>query len=99
MQRAGTKSISDPRTIGLIELYFFADGDHFEPPSSFQLQYLTTDGWKEIPKQTRAPQIPIADGDNRVAFTPLRTQQLRMIFTNATALAHLLLIEVKAFAL
>jgi hypothetical protein len=87
-----------PQTIGSIELYFFADGERFEPPSSFQLQYKDDDGWKEIPKRTRAPQTPIANGENRISFPSLRTQQLRIVFKNPPAPARLRLIEAKTFA-
>jgi hypothetical protein len=87
-----------PQTVGSVELYFFADGEHYQPPSSFQLQYQSNNGWKDIPMQARAPQIPIANGENRISFPPLRTQQLRIVFKNPPAPARLRLIEAKTFA-
>jgi hypothetical protein len=87
-----------PQTVGSVELYFFADGEHYKPPSSFQLQYLSNDGWKEVLMQTRAPQTRIVNGENRISFPPLRTQQLRIVFKNPPAPARLRLIEAKVFA-
>jgi len=87
-----------PQTIGSIELYFFADDERHKPPSSFDLQYESNDGWKNIPIQTRAPKTPVAGGENHISFPPLRTQQLRIIFANPPAPARLRLIEAKIFA-
>jgi hypothetical protein len=87
-----------PQTIGSIELYFFADGERFAQPSSFQLQYKDGNGWRDIPTQARVPQTSIANGENRIGFPPLRTQQIRIVFKNPPAPARLRLIEAKVFA-
>ena len=87
-----------PQTIGSVELYFFADGEHYQPPPSFQVQYEINAGWKDIPTQARAPQIPLANGENRISFPPVRTQQLRIVFKNPPTPARLRLIEAKTFA-
>jgi len=87
-----------PQTIGSVELYFFADGEHYQPPPSFQVQYEINAGWKDIPMQARAPQIPLANGENRISFPPVRTQQLRIVFKNPPTPARLRLIEAKTFA-
>jgi hypothetical protein len=87
-----------PQIIGSVELYFFADNEHYQPPSSVQLQYRSTDGWKDVPMQARAPQVPLANGENRISFAPLHTQQLRIVFRNPPAPAQLRLIEAKAFS-
>jgi len=87
-----------PQIFGSVELYFLADSERYQPPLSFQLQYQTHDGWKEIPTQARVPQTPLANGENRITFPPLRTQQLRIVFKNPPAPARLRLIEAKVFA-
>lgn len=86
------------RLIGSIELYFFADGESFRAPEAYQLQYRTTDGWHDIPKQQRTPAKPLANGENRIVFPVLSAQEIRILFTNPPALAHFRLIEFKAFA-
>ncbi len=86
------------QSIGSIELYFFADGERYQPPSSFLLQYLGDNGWKDIPAEIRTPQIPIAGGENCISFPTLRAQQLRILFANPPAPARLRLIEAKIFA-
>jgi len=87
-----------PQTVGSVELFFFADGERYQPPTSFQLQYQSKDGWTDVPMQARAPQTPIANGENRISFPPLRTQQLRIVFKNPPVPARLRLIEAKIFA-
>ncbi len=89
--------LREPQTLGSVELYFFADGERYQAPSSFQLQYRSNDGWKNVPMQARAPETPIANGENRISFPPLRAQQLRIIFENPHTPARLRLIEAKAF--
>ena len=86
------------QTIGSVELYFFADGESYAAPQSFQLQYESANGWKEIPTQARSPQTPLANGENRITFPAIHTQKLRIVFTNPPAPARLRLIEAKAFA-
>ncbi len=86
------------RTVDSIELYFFADGQQYLPPSSFGLEYQTERGWKEICLQVRVPQTPLANGENRITFPAFRAQKLRILFANPTAPARLRLIEAKAFA-
>jgi len=86
------------RTIGSVELYFFADGETFRAPSDYQLQIRTADGWQNIPHQQRTPAQPLANGENRIEFKPVSTQELRIVFTNPPTPARLRLIEVKAFA-
>ncbi len=86
------------QTVGSVELYFFADGEQYQPPSSFQLQYQSNDGWKNVPMEARAPETPIGNGENLISFPPLRAQQLRIVFENPPAPARLRLIEAEAFA-
>ena len=85
-------------TIGSLELYFFSDGQKYQAPSAFQLQYRAPAGWQDIPTQLRSPQQPLANGENRITFPPLHMQDLRIVLTNPPAPASLRLIEVKAFA-
>jgi len=86
------------RTIGAVELYFFADGALYQAPAAYQLQVRTADGWRNIPRQRRTPQQPLANGENRIEFPAVSTRELRIVLTNPPAPARLRLIEVKAFA-
>jgi hypothetical protein len=86
------------RTIGSVELYFFGDGESYWAPSAFELQSRTADGWHDIPRQQRTPDQPLANGENRIEFPPVTTQELRIAITNPHAPAHFRLIEIKAFA-
>jgi hypothetical protein len=86
------------RTIGSVELYFFADGEKYKAPSAFRVQYQTPGGWQEIPQQQRAPQQPLANGENTITFLPLSAQKLRIVLTNPASPATFRLVEVRAFA-
>jgi len=86
------------RAIGSVELYFFADGESYEAPAAYKLQYLTADGWQDIPRQSRTPKEPLANGENRIEFPPVSSQQLRVVLTNPPSPARFRLIEIKAFA-
>jgi hypothetical protein len=85
------------RTIGSVELYFFADGERYQTPSGFRLESRTSKGWHDIPNQRRNPPEPIANGENRIVFPALSTQELRIVLTVPPAPAGFRLIEVKAF--
>ncbi len=91
-------NLREVRTIGSVELYFLADGRLYQQPSSFALEYRTNAGWREISMQQRTPQNPLANGENQIAFPALRTQELRVIFTNPLAPSRLRLIQMKVFA-
>lgn len=85
-------------TLGSVELYFFSDGKQYQAPSNYRLQYRTPSGWKDISQQQRAPQQPLANGENRIVFPALSTKELRIVFSRVPAPATFRLIEVKAFA-
>jgi hypothetical protein len=86
------------RAIGSVELYFFSDGEKYQAPSAYRLQYQASPGWQDVPKQQRNPQQPLANGENRITFPSLSTQEMRILLTNPPAPASFRLIEVKAFA-
>lgn len=86
------------RSIGSVELYFFADGALYQAPAAYQLQVRTGDGWQDISRQRRTPEQPLANGENRIEFPSISTQELRIVLTNPPNPARFRLIEVKAFA-
>lgn len=90
--------LREVRTIGSVELYFFADERLYQQPSALALQYRTHAGWREIPMQQRTLQNSLTNGENQITFPALRTQELRVIFTNPLAPSRLRLIEMKVFA-
>ena len=87
-----------PQTISSVELYFFADNQHYIAPSNFHLQYETNNTWQDIPTQTHTPNHPLANGENKITFPPIPTQQLRLLLTNPTHPTTFRLIEIEAFA-
>jgi hypothetical protein len=90
--------LKQSRTIGSVELYFFSDGEHYQAPIAYRLQYKTANSWQDIPKQRRFPENPLANGVNRIEFPAVSTQELRIIFTNPSTPDSFRLIELKVFA-
>jgi hypothetical protein len=86
------------RAIGSVELYFVGDEQSYQAPSAYQLQYKTANAWQDIPRQQRSPAKPLANGENRIQFPAISTQELRIIFTNPPVPDSFRLIEIKAFA-
>jgi hypothetical protein len=87
-----------PRTLGSVELYFFADDKQFAAPAAYTLQIETAAGWADIPNQMLSSPAPIAGGENRVRFPALSTQDLRITFTKPSGGRTFRLIEIEAFA-
>jgi hypothetical protein len=86
------------KRIGSIELYFFADGRQYQVPPAFRLEYRTSAGWQEIPKQRRIPEQPLADGENEITFPAIAAQDLRVVITSPLKPLTFRLIEMEAFA-
>jgi hypothetical protein len=87
-----------PRTLGSVELYFFADQAAYRAPVIYRIQRRTRAGWKGILAQHRTPVKPLANGENIITFPPVSTQALRVVFDNPRPPFKLRLIEMKAFA-
>jgi hypothetical protein len=86
------------RLLGSMELYFFADGTRYAAPKAFHLQYQTPTGWRDIPSQHCSPHNPLANGENRITFAPLKARNLRVVLNGPAAPANFRLIEAKVFA-
>ncbi|GAC1655429.1 MAG: hypothetical protein NVS9B15_16240 [Acidobacteriaceae bacterium] len=89
--------LRQPETVSAVEVYFSEDGKALAAPPSFRLQFFAGSVWTDIPRQHRIPENPIANGENRITFPSLVTQQIRILIPN-TAPTQTRLIELKAFA-
>jgi len=85
------------RTLGSVELAFFADGVAFKAPAAYRLQSKTERGWQDLPAQTRTPEQPLAGGVNRISFPLVTTAALRLLVTKPPDAGSFRLIELKAF--
>jgi hypothetical protein len=84
--------------VSAVELYFFADGKSYLPPTSYALECKNGDSWHELGSQQRDPASPLANGRNHVAFTPTKCSALRINLQGPAAPANLRLIELKAYS-
>jgi len=86
------------RTVGSIELYFFADGNGYEVPQDVHLQYFGPSSWQDITGQRRSPERLQANGENRIIFPAIVAQKFRLVITNPQSPANFRLIEIKGFS-
>jgi hypothetical protein len=84
------------KQLGSAELYFYADGVNFKPPTQFTVQYWTGQDWSDVSGSHQSPQITLANGENIITFRPINTSKLRVLFTNPKQ-ASIALVELKVF--
>ncbi len=68
-----------------LNVFFFDDapGGGCRPPTSFEVERWDADaGWKRVATKQRKPDQP-QKGDNLVAFEPIETDRVRLVFRNA----------------
>ena len=85
------------RAVDEVRLYFRDDraGNRYRAPTSYNVQYWNGSGWVNAAAQVKSPGTPRANY-NRVSFTPVATQRLRVQFTHAGG-ARTGLTEVKVY--
>lgn len=67
--------------VASLVLDIYDDGGGVQPPDSYVVQYLSGATWVDVRNQQRSPRLPTR-GRNRVTFTPVTTQDLRVVFTH-----------------
>jgi hypothetical protein len=78
------------------QLYFYADDTKFKAPIKYTVQYWTGGNWVDVPDSHTTPKKPLANGENTIAFRPVNTAKLRILFTNPKQ-AAIAMVEVKIF--
>ena len=74
------------RTVNEVRLYFKDSrpaSTTYRAPSSYNIQYLYGSTWTNVGNQTKSPATPVGNY-NRVQFTPVSTQRIRVLMTNAS---------------
>jgi hypothetical protein len=79
-----------------VQLYFYGDEAKFKAPEKYAVEYWTGGNWADVSGARMTPEKPWANGENHIAFDPIKTSKLRFVFTN-TKEAAVALVEVKAF--
>ncbi|GAA1305921.1 discoidin domain-containing protein [Saccharothrix xinjiangensis] len=85
------------RSVGEVRLHFRDDraANRYRAPASYTVQRWDGGAWVAVPSQVKQPAV--ARGNyNRVTFTPVTTQRLRVVFTHAPGF-RTALTEVKAY--
>lgn len=77
-------------------IYFYADGAKFKAPTKYSIQFWTGRDWADVSGSHKIPKTPLANGENIIAFQPVNTSKLRIVFTNPKR-AAIALVEVKAY--
>ncbi|MEJ3744277.1 discoidin domain-containing protein, partial [Actinomycetes bacterium KLBMP 9797] len=74
------------RTVDELRLYFRdsrPQNSTYRAPSSYTVQYLNGTTWTNVASEVKAPAAPRANY-NRVRFTPVSTQRIRVLVTHAS---------------
>src|ERR1043166_8627838 len=78
-----TIDFGTPRRIDTVKLYFLDDGANIVAPESYEVQISNRDGWSAIRRQQHEPPRPEGHRANIIAFPPLTTQKVRVVFNHA----------------
>jgi hypothetical protein len=73
----------EAKTVSAASLHFFDNGSEFKVPVDCTLQYWNGNDWKAVARSNPAAK-PIANGETRIAFAPVKTQMIRAVFKNRT---------------
>lgn len=82
-----------PRLVERAELAFFADGRRISAPTSYRMQAMTPDGWRDLSGKAD-PAIP--NGITNTRWAPVRTAKVRVLLDQRPNLATRL-VEIKLF--
>ena len=98
----GSKSESDwfavdfgrNKTFDSITLYVYSDvvtiEGRIDCPNKMVVQYMTEDKeWKDVVNQLSVPSKFSPNDVNRISFTPVKTSQLRVVFTRNKTLINI----------
>lgn len=66
-----------PRRVSGVRLHLHSDGEHFQPPRRYDLEYQAGHGWITAASQERTPDEPVA-GANTMTFRPTVTRRIRV---------------------
>jgi len=70
------------RPITTVKAYFLDDGAGVEPPASYEVQFWDSEGWADVPGQSRTPRRPEGRRANVVSFPEIETSRLRLVLTH-----------------
>lgn len=82
-----------PRATARAELAFFADRKRFAVPPRFQIQALTTEGWRDI---ATSDTPAVANGVTHISWPAVDSQKLRVVMAQSPGKA-IRLVEFKVF--
>ncbi|HEX7020124.1 MAG TPA: glycosyl hydrolase family 65 protein, partial [Gemmatimonadaceae bacterium] len=72
-----------PRLVETVDLYLWGDERGVKAPSAIAVQFWDGARWSDATVVSRAPERPATWAQNRIRVRPVRTDKLRVRFTNA----------------
>ncbi|WP_197414153.1 MGH1-like glycoside hydrolase domain-containing protein [Terracidiphilus gabretensis] len=86
--------------VNTVDLYFLGDAPDYQAPAGAALEYQVGQEWRPIPGQLHElGKHPISNGRNRITFSAVQTQAIRVIVDGPPAPATFRLIEAEVFDL
>ena len=85
------------RQVGRLELHIYDDHGGVQAPSSYRIEYLADDLWREVESIARTPAAPTGGVVNTATFRPVSATKLRVVFRHRGA-ARTGLTEIEAWS-
>ncbi len=73
---------TQPQVVRAVGLEIYDDQRGVWPPQAYRIQYWTGDGWADCEEAVYEPEKALGGKENRVTFTQVRTEGLRVVFTH-----------------
>ncbi len=70
------------KTVGRIEIHLYDDRGGVQTPEGFVAQVWDGAAWTDAPGQVKTPAAPSAGEVNVIAFPPVKTAKVRLVFTH-----------------
>ena len=87
----------EPREISEVKLYLYGNGTDCHAPENYSIEYWNGTEWRPVNAPVQEPAVPIANTVNRVYFDPVRTSQIRAVFTHKGNGSFSALAELEAY--
>ena len=87
-------TLEKPQQIHKAALYFYDDGKMLSSPKNYRLMYWDGSKWQNVKVVSKSPVKPLSNGENIISFNSVKTDKLRVFFTEpgngkATAVAEM----------
>ncbi len=70
------------KPVSRVDLHLYDDRGGVQAPEKYAVQYWDGKAWADVADARQSPQRPVGGAVNTVAFKPVRTSKVRVVFTH-----------------